>query len=292
LDGGRVTWLTWRIERGKVLVGAALVLIAAIALLTLNMDGPVTMTGARIAITLGPPVFAVVVAVFWGAPLVAREYEQRTYLVLWSRDRPAARWLALRAAHLMLPIVVLTFVVNAVAQLTLDRMHPATEGQSAPVYDLWPPLQLVTVLAGFALGVLVGALARSVVLSMGITLVGYAVLRLFVGVLARPRLLPPLRLLDRVAPIDSMRVSGGFLDRDGHELSASAVQPLCIGQHPVIAAQDQCLVVHGIAHSYVDIQPVSRVPDLRLVEFGGYALLAVALFAAALLVLRQREAQP
>jgi hypothetical protein len=102
-----MTWLTWRIERGKVLAGAALVLIAAVVLLTLNMDGPVVVMCARIALTIGPPAFAVVVAVFWGAPLVAREYEQRTYLVLWSGGRPATRWLALRVAHLLLPLAVL-----------------------------------------------------------------------------------------------------------------------------------------------------------------------------------------
>jgi hypothetical protein len=288
LDGGGVTWLTWRIERGKVFAGAALVLIAAAVLLTLNVNGPVAVAGARVAVTIGPPAFAVVVAVFWGAPLVAREYEQRTYLVLWSRDRPATRWLALRVAHLLLPAVVLTFVVNVAARLTLDRIR-GTAIQMTPDYDLWLPLQLATVVAGFALGVLVGVLVRNVVLSMGITLVAYAALRLFVGVVARPRLLPPLRLLDKVRPLDAMFVTGGYLDRDGDELAASAVQSLCIGQHPAIAAQDQCLVAHGIAHSFVDIQPASRLVDLRLVEFGGYSVLAVALLAAAWLVLRRRE---
>lgn len=283
-----MTWLTWRIERVKVLVGAALVLIAAAVLLTLNVNGPVTMTGARVALTLGPPAFAVVVAVFWGAPLVAREYEQRTHLVLWSRDRSATRWLALRVAHLLLPIVVLTFVVNVVARLTLDRMR-GTAIQAMPDYDLWLPLQLATVIAGFALGVLVGVLTRNVVLSMGITLVAYAALRLYVGVIARPHLLPPLRLLDKVRPLDAMFVAGGYLDRDGNELAASAVQSVCVGEHPVIAAQDQCLVAHGIVRSFVDIQPASRLTDLRLVEFGGYAVLAVALLAAVWLVLRRRE---
>ncbi|MBB5893521.1 hypothetical protein [Kutzneria kofuensis] len=286
-----MTWLTWRIERGKVLVGAALVLVAAAVLLTMSVNGPVAMTSARVAVTIGPPAFAVVVAVFWGAPLVAREYEQRTYLLLWSRERPATRWLALRVAHLLLPLVALTFVVTMVAQLTLHRMNATTTGfQPAPDYDLWPPMQLATVLAGFALGVLVGVLVRNVVVSMGITLVGYAALRLFVGVIARPHLLPPLRLIDKVRPVGSMFVSGGYLDRDGQELSVAAVQALCTGQHPVVAAQDQCLVAHGIAHAYVDIQPVSRLTDLRLVEFGGYAVLAVVLFAAAWLMLRRREA--
>jgi hypothetical protein len=282
-----MTWLSWRVERAKVLAAAALVLIATAVLLSLKMDGPVVVMGGRIALTLGPPAFAVVVAVFWGAPLVAREYEQRTYLFLWSGDRPATRWLALRVAHLLLPMVVLTFVVNIVANLTLDRMlGSATRG---PAYDLWLPLELATVVAGFALGVLVGVLARNVVLSMGITLIAYGALRFLVGLVARPYLLPPVRLLDKVQPVGSMFVAGGYLDRDGNELTASAGQLMCIGQHPAIAAQDPCLVAHGITHSFLDIQPVDRLPDLRLVEFGGYAALAVGLFAVARLVLRRRE---
>jgi hypothetical protein len=283
-----VTWLTWRIERGKVLAGAALVLVAAAVLLTLDMDGPAVMMGARTAVTIGPPAFAVVVAVFWGAPLVAREYEQHTYLVLWSGDRTATRWLALRVAHLLLPIMVLTSVVNIVAHLTEQRMR-GNGIQSAPDYDLWLPSELATVLAGFALGVLVGVVVRNVVLSMGITLIAYAALRLLVGVVARPHLLPPVRLLDKVRPIDAMFVAGGYLDRDGNELTASAGQTMCTGQHPVVAAQDPCLVAHGIAHSFIDIQPVSRIPDPRLVELCGYAAPAVVLFAVAWLVLRLRE---
>lgn len=285
-----MTWLSWRIERGKVLVGAALLVVAAVVLLTLNVGGgPVEMASARIAVTIGPPAFAVIVAVFWGAPLVAREYEQRTYLILWSREHRASRWLALRVAHLLVPIVVLTLAVNMVTQMTLDRMRGSA--QPGADYDLWPPLPLAAVLAGFALGVLVGVLVRKVVLSMGITLVAYAALRFFVGVVARPRLLPPLRLIDTVAPLGSIHVSGGYLDRDGAVLSVSSVQAQCIGQHPVVAAQDPCLAAHGVAHSFVDIQPASRLADLRLVEFGGYAVLAVALVAAAWLVLRRREAR-
>jgi len=282
-----VTWLTWRVERGKVLAAAALVLLAAAVLLTLNMDGPVVVMGARIALTIGPPAFAVVVAVFWGAPLVAREYEQRTYLFLWSRDRPATRWLALRVAHLLLPIVVLTFAVNIAARLTFDHMLGMAVHEYP--YDLWLPLELATVIAGFALGVLIGVLARNVVLSMGITLIAYVVLRFVVGVVARPYLLPPVRLLDQVRPMDALFVAGGYLDRDGHELTTSAVQQMCIGQHPVIAAQDPCLVARGITHSFLDIQPVDRLSDLRLVESGGYVVLAVALLAVAWLVLRRRE---
>lgn len=282
-----MTWLSWRTERGKVLVGAVLVLIAAAVVLTLNMDGPVVVMGARIALTIGPPAFAVVVAVFWGAPLVAREYEQRTYLFLWSRDRPATRWLALRVAHLLLPIVVLTFAVNVVANLALDRMLGTTT--HSQVYDLWLPLELATVIAGFALGVLVGLLARNVVLSMAITLIAYGALRFLVGVVARPYLLPPVRLLDKVRPIDAMFVAGGYLDRDGHEVTTSAAQLMCTGQHPVVAAQDPCLVARGIAHSFVDVQPAERIPDLQLVEFGGYVTLAVALLALAWLELRRRE---
>jgi uncharacterized protein (TIGR03382 family) len=112
---------------------------------------------------------------------------------------------------------------------------------------------------------------------------------LVVGVVARPHLLPPLRLLDKVRPIDAMFVAGGYLDRAGTEQTASAVQTMCAGRHPVVAAQDPCLVAHGIAHSFIDIQPASRIVDLRLVEFGGYAAVAVVLLVVAWLVLRRRE---
>jgi hypothetical protein len=239
-------------------------------LLTIGVDGSAEVT-ANFLTLLGPPIFATVIAVFWGAPLVAREYEQRTYLLVWSRDRPASRWLLARVAHLLVPGATLSGTLQS------------------PQFDLWLPLQIATVLAGFALGVLVGVLVRNSVVSMGITLVGYVALRLVLGMFARRHYLAPVRLLDVGNPYGALVVSNGYLDKSGAELSAMDVQHACLGASSSTDFE-ACLAQHGVTHDFVDIQPVDRLGELRLIEFGVYGVLAVALLAAAWLVLRRRSA--
>jgi hypothetical protein len=283
-----VIWLTWRVERTTVITAAALVAVFAVVALLLKVDDPTGMTTARMLLVLGLPAFATVIAVFWGAPMVAREYEQHTYLLVWSRERPATRWLAARVGQLLAPLVVLTIGVNAIAQLLQDRMLGRLGAVvPPPEYDLWLPLQLGTVVAGFGLGVLVGVLVRNSVVAMGITLVGYVALRLALGVFARPHLLPAVRLIDTTRPDNSLFVGGGYLDAAGGELSALDLQRKCIAASSQ-ADFSSCLTRNGAVHEFVDIQPADRIPDLRLVELAGYAALAVVVLAAAWLVLRRR----
>lgn len=285
-----MTWLTWRVERATMISAAVVVAVFAVAAFALNVHDPAGMKTATELFVLGPPAFATVVAVFWGAPMVAREYEQRTYLLVWSWERPATRWLTARVGQLLAPLVVLTIAVNVIGNLLQDRMLsalPPGHAAASPAYDLWLPLQLFTVIAGFGIGVLVGVLVRNSVLAMGITLVGYVALRFALGVFARPHLLPADRVVDSPQPAASMFVAGGYLDRAGHQLSTLDVQEKCLGGNSQ-AAYTKCLADNGAAHEFVDYQPAGRIPELRLVELGVYAVLAVLVLAAAWLVLRRR----
>lgn len=286
-----MTWLTWRIERSALLSAAALVAVFALVALLLNANDSSDMNTARTLLELGPAAFATVVAVFWGAPTVAREYEQRTYLLVWSRERSATRWLAARVAHLLAPLVVLTVVVNLIANLLQTKLLSTLQPTPAvgPFdYDLWLPLQLLTVIAGFGLGVLVGVLVRNSVLAMGITLVVYVVLRFVLAVFVRPHLVPPVRLLDDTpSPAGSIGAGSGYLDRAGNQVSIPDVQRMCLSDNSK-AAYDQCLARNGITHEYLDVEPAYRIPDVRLIELGIYVALAVVVFAAAWLVLRRR----
>ena len=58
------------------------------------------------------PGFAAVVAVFWGAPLLATEYERHTNLFAWSQDTSPGRWLLAKITVLGILIVVLTSLLT------------------------------------------------------------------------------------------------------------------------------------------------------------------------------------
>jgi ABC-type transport system involved in multi-copper enzyme maturation permease subunit len=282
-----VTWLTWRVERSALLSAAALVVVFALVALFLNAHNTSDISTARTLLELGPPAFATMVAVFWGAPTIAREYEQRTYKVVWSRERPATRWLAVRVGHLLAPLVVLTVGVNLAAnllQVKLLSTLPTTPAVGPFDYDLWLPLQLLTVIAGFGLGVLIGGLVRNSLLAMGITLVCYVVLRFVLAVIVRPHLLPSVRLIDTEAPPGAMTAGVGYLDQAGNVLPVQDLQSNCL----TASTQYKECMARGIAHGYLNIHPADQIPQLRLVELGIYVVLAVVTFAAAWLVLRRR----
>jgi len=284
-----VSWLTWRLQRSTIIAAMALVVVFAVAVLTLDLKNPGGSRAANGLFVLGPPAFATIVAVFWGAPMVAREYEHHTYKLVWSRERPATRWLAVRVVLLLAPLVVLTIAVNVIEGVLYDRLVTAAlyPPSVATTYDLWLPLQLATVIAAFGLGIVVGVVARSSVPAMGITLVGYAALRIGLGGFARPHLLPPVRYFGAGLPGGSMYVGGGYLDQAGHEVSTLDAQGMC----RVVSNQgdfQQCLTRNAITRGFVDAQPPDRILGLQLVEFGIYVAITVVVFAAAWLVLRRR----
>ncbi|TWP48318.1 hypothetical protein FKR81_28950 [Lentzea tibetensis] len=136
-------WVTWRQHRAVVSWTTVLVLVVV-------LFSPDLIDWAfRNA-------FGAVVAVFWGAPLVAREFEERTYLVAWGQDVSPARWLAVKCGLLGSAAVVLAALLDV--------------------------RQIGFTLFGFALGVVAGFVTRRTVPAIAFTLVGYVLVRwLFAG---------------------------------------------------------------------------------------------------------------
>src|SRR5699024_6537668 len=119
----RVTWrdlilLGWQQHRMLVtgtgiiaFIGAGLMTLLSIVLAKGGIDIPIPVFSS-----LRQPAqllerciagYGAVVAVFWAAPLLAREYEQRTHLFAWAQDVSALRWLV--AKTLLLATVATGF---------------------------------------------------------------------------------------------------------------------------------------------------------------------------------------
>lgn len=106
-------WLAWRQFRTQAL--ATLGLFAALAVLVLvtglhlrhvyDSLGGVHCTAlsghdTALADVLGPALLAIpaLLGMFWGAPLVAREFESGTYRLAWTQSVTRRRWLSVRVA--------------------------------------------------------------------------------------------------------------------------------------------------------------------------------------------------
>ena len=285
-------WLTWRQHRAELIgVAAFVVLLATVLALYLGSVQEVNAAcgqhecwgGAGVALgdqvwridlvlTLFSPVLAGLVAVFWGAPLLSREYEQRTYLVAWGQDVSPARWLGGRAALLTGAVLLLSVPLAVISWLLVEAVRTSgARGNTGPyqTLDLWPAIPVVQALFGLVLGVAVGALLRRTLVAMGTTLAVYVVVRVTISTTVL-RWLPPQRLLFPVGqlsalPPDAAVVSTGLLDD---------------ASNPVVAPYDcdqQCLIERGIRHSYLDVQPLDRLDLLTWLEVIAYGLMVVGL---------------
>jgi hypothetical protein len=158
----------------------------------------------------GLPLVMVLVGVLVGAPLVAREVEQRTQLVAWTQSVGRRRWYATKTTVLAIGLALLALV----AGFANDRVQrPLTQGGLTS--SRWPwffsidvALTAETVLA-FALAVALGAYLRRTLAAVGAALVAFLALFL-VTAWALRNLTPVSRATgSRGSPEDAWILGGG-----------------------------------------------------------------------------------
>ncbi|MFL6074414.1 MAG: hypothetical protein ACJ73S_13555 [Mycobacteriales bacterium] len=234
------------------------------------------------------------VGVFVGAPLVAREWESGTYRFAWTQGRGRTPWLA---AKLALLGTVLTGLALAFTFLFAWWYRP------------WEPIlgrmatgdayEVGIVFAGrtlfcFLLGALLGTVIRRTVPAMAAT--GAAALAVWVpsAVWLRPLIQHPLTARKDSSALTrhATTVSQWVTDPAGHRVSHTALNNLDVrAGGDVKPGQSLDFDAWLARHHYtqwVSYQPDSRYWHFQLVETAGYLALALLLAAAALWHLRRR----
>ena len=255
------------------------------------------------------PVPAGLIAVFWGAPLLAGEYEQHTNLLVWSQDVTPLRWLLAKLAVLGALVVVLSSLLAVVVNTQTPNGYGVNAGAFNPLavfhvvgYETWLPLSLAYTVFGLVLGIAVGALVRRTVTAIGITLVAFVAIRFLVA-----NVLWPFLLAHLITPVRQTWPMAGWGTSDLH--AAPGAGPLdyvvnwqlwlnASGQNvdPGSACdsfQDdkgfaQCMVAHGITASGEEYQPLSRLLTFQSVELAIYVVLIAVGLAIAIWSVRRR----
>lgn len=211
-----MTWFIWRQHRGQALwVTATLATICAF-MLWVGLRVAHTLHPFRIAGCIGPdrsvvhataghscagferlaesysytiPVFELgvplvlaVVAALVGAPLVAREIEQRTQLVAWTQSVTRQRWYGSKVLTLG---AVLSCVALLAGLANYRLSQPLTDGRVTT--SRWPWFFSAglapagEVLLAFSLAVAIGAWTRRTLPAIGAALAGFLVLLFLTG---------------------------------------------------------------------------------------------------------------
>ncbi len=295
-----LAWLTWRQHR-LLITATVLGLAATIGYLlwvragfvglecspTCSVDDPLGFTsrvnGPMNWLLMATSALGGIIAVFWGAPLLAREYEQRTHLLVWTQDVSPMRWLVSKVALLSGLAVLFSVALALAGGMLVGQMNSADPGAVSlfenPAFELWLPLLPTYALFGLALGVAIGGFTRSTVTSMGLTLLGFTATRVLVGSLGRPNFEAPLRYVGplgaapRRGDPNALMIDMGYLDTAGNKVSIPAD---CLRSDNIT----DCMTSRGIV-GFEDYQPGDRLDTFRLIELGIFLGLAVVLFALA-----------
>ena len=159
-----MVWLTWRQHRAQALVTVAL--LAGAALLLVSDSLPMDLVKAL-------PVVPVFVGLFWGVPLLAREYERGTHRLVWTQSVRRSRWLVVKFAVLCVAVALCGLAFGGVvlgwtaADGRVDRFSGDVFGVTGVAAAAW-------FVAVFALGAASGAVLRRMLPAMAVTIAVFA----------------------------------------------------------------------------------------------------------------------
>lgn len=233
-----------------------------------------------------------VVGVFVGAPLVARELESGTFRFAWTQGRDRLRWTAGKLLLLGAAVTLLPLAFSALFSWWFGPwyalMGRMTGGQA---YEVAGVVFAARTLFAFSLGALLGAVIRRTVPAMAATAAGWLAVVWPSVLWLRPHLQPPLTVPESTlsGPLQDWTFSSWYQDAAGHHLGNNQLVTLARQANGVRDrdAFTSWLSDHGYT-SWASYQPDSRFWTFQTIEAGAYVLLALALAAATLQWVRRR----
>jgi hypothetical protein len=235
-------------------------------------------------------VVPVLAALFLGAPLVAREFEQGTHRLVWTQSVTRRRWLASKVVVLALATAL---CAAAIAAITAWWRGPfdALRGRVTPnAFDVEGVVVPAYAVFALALGVLAGLLLRRTIPAMTAAAGAFVLTRLAVEKLLRPRYLSPLH--EAGAGIQRPPLPRDWVLRDalvtstGHPVT-SALQDSAVA-HAQKAQTDAAIYMSELGwRRVVSFQPDDRFWTFQAIEAAIFVALAVATLAVAIWLVRR-----
>ncbi|NUO58781.1 MAG: ABC transporter permease subunit [Hamadaea sp.] len=327
-------WLSWRQFRTSALAGLIALVAAVVPLLLLGVrlrqsrraylatcaDAAGCADALRqyaaehmntlLFVDAGVLLVPALIGMFWGAPLIAREFEAGTHRLVWSQSIRRRRWLTVKL------LVVASAVVVTAGLLTLALTWAASPVDTAAgdrfttiVFGARNLVPIAYAVFAFAVGAVLGLLVRRTVPAMALTGLLVIVTQFVLANGVRPHLMPPMtesRAMT-VSAINELRGLGGLTNRpsvrglsvpdawvtsvtdlrtpDGRTLDpgvfGDCIAPGkadAVGSGGTFGAAADCLAAHNL-HVDVAYQPNRRYWPFQLLE--SLLLLGLAALTAA-----------
>jgi len=256
-------WVTLRQHRAQVLITFGLLAVFGAVLLVHGL-GTVSAAegrsgGALEEVLAGRhyaiftligwlPLLPLLIGVFWGAPVLAKEYERGTLVLAWTQSVSRRQWVAGKLTLLGLLVTLAGLALGAMINAwigTFDGTQYAVRFSRVGAFMTTGVAAAGWWLFAFMLGVAGGALFRRMLPAM-IAAIAVFLAVLFAMVWVRPEYATPERYVPPVErPLDSpdgdvMIIGTAWLDGTGREISSDVV-PTCLD----VPTFEDCLASSG-----------------------------------------------
>jgi hypothetical protein len=246
------------------------------------------------------------VGMFWGAPLVAREVESGTHRLVWTQDVSRTRWFLVKFGLIGGAVLLLAGGYAALMTWWLD---PLTRTLVVPlgylIFDLHGVVPVAYTLFAVALGTFAGAVTRKVLPAMGATFVVFLAVRAVTEFFVRPKLRGvqeyriPTSAAEPLVPNPATRdwiLDSAVHNADGSVRQADATgfcrpggPPPDGGPAPSVPPRtDTGPCGDAGTYNLWTYQPAGRFTLFQAVESGIFVVLAIALVAGTVLLVRRR----
>jgi hypothetical protein len=138
-------------------------------------------------------VLPLLVGLFWGAPIVAREVEHGTHRLVWTQGVSRLRWSLVKFGFVGSVVLLAAAVYGLGMSWWWGPVSTAGSRFATGLFDMQGLVPIGYTLFAVAAGIFAGTVSQRVVPAMGLTLAGFVGLRIAVTILARPDYLPALR---------------------------------------------------------------------------------------------------
>lgn len=327
-------WLVWRAHRAALISALVVLSLAAVFMVVMGLMVRADFMSMRVASCRVPPIsdtcahaqmdfsqkyallkvlrytlfplIPLAAGVLVGAPLVARELERKTSLLVWTQGVTRTRWLAGMLLGIFAGVLALSAAFSALCQWGLDPFIQAYGRFSQETFDIIGVAPVAYAAFAVALGIAAGALFGKTLPAILVMFLVFLPVRMTCEYAVRPyHLIAPV-----VENVDFLAANNGdflgnrqttdwvlegplIVDSSGNPLDLNTQSKACPWATPdPKTGKDsyaQCLHNHGWTQRTI-YHPDTHFWPLQFAEAGVFTTLAVALLALTFVVLRRRDA--
>jgi hypothetical protein len=302
-----MNFLVWRLHRNQAYFAAGALAVLTLLLLitgvTMAHDYHVALTecsatrscsdlagqlfrgdGAIMDLVNLTLVVPLLFGLFWGAPMIAKEFEDGTQNLAWTQGVTRRHWFRANVMWVLLASIVWGAAMAAL--VSWWRFPENALDSRFGAFDIQGIVPVAYALFAVTLGIAVGSVFKRVLPSLATTLGIFVVVRIAIGVYLRPHFMTPMsKLFPFVgskggAPPGSWIVSSSIVGPGGRDFgdrfSLNDLPAACQVSPAGKGDRGACMQAHGF-HQLVTFQPASRFWSFQGIEASIFIVLALVL---------------